>query len=112
MKNFINREWEYPEYKYRAVDKNRDLLYYKEKPVANEDGGWWIMNYGEGFYSGVYTKKIKWKKSLETKKEYDKRDICLLCDNIIGKGKFCPKCMKEVGIKFCKMYKKSRMKSV
>ena len=113
MKHFINRAWASPEHKYRAVDKNGDLYYFDSRPYKTSYGRWLTIPTDFSiFCAGKYTGEIKWEKSRETKKEYDKRDICLLCDNIIGKGKFCPKCMKEVGIKFCKMYKKSRMKSV
>ena len=81
MKNFINRAWASPEHKYRAVDKNGDLYYFDSRPHKTSYGRWLTIPTDFSiFCAGKYTGEIKWEKSLETKREYDKRRLCETCN--------------------------------
>jgi hypothetical protein len=77
-KEIMRREWHFPSYPYRAIDKDGEDVYYEHKPAHS--GTWWVPLPG-GFLealggTGSWIDKdwasINWKKSLQSFEEYQK----------------------------------------
>lgn len=74
MKSHLDEPWEYPEYPWRAVHDDGDLVYAKEKMTPGDDGGFNVQGEPD-FQHSTYLPfdGSDWQNSLQSKEDYEKR---------------------------------------